>query len=122
MRQMRTRKQRKKNYLSDKYRNYIASIEWQAFRNLILKERGRKCEKCGVSQVKLQVHHLTYVNLGHEKFEDVQVLCKPCHDAIHFPPLSQRRQEDPLPEFIRWFSKSLRRDGLESLSQSLVKR
>lgn len=44
---------------------------------------GCRCEECGATDVALHVHHLTYVNLGDEKDEDLKVLCEPCHKSKH---------------------------------------
>lgn len=65
----------------DKYKNYIASPEWQALRKRIIAER-KVCEICG-SEKMLQVHHKTYENFEHEKDEDLQLLCHECHCKVH---------------------------------------
>ena len=75
----------------DEYALYLNSIHWKQFRRWIMRERGGSCEDCGISNVwavhsyksPLQVHHVSYVNVGHEKPEDVRVLCKFCHDGEH---------------------------------------
>jgi len=33
--------------------------------------------------VRLDVHHLLYDRLGHEKLSDLIVLCRLCHNAFH---------------------------------------
>ena len=65
---------------SEEYVDYIQSNEWrQRCRNLIRK-RGRRCEKCGGNGKVLEVHHLTYERLGHERDEDLEVVCRGrCH-------------------------------------------
>lgn len=73
---------------SDFYKRYIHSDEWKQ------KEQDRmaidefKCVMCGRPSEKtrhgLQVHHITYRNLGHEDvLTDLVTLCAPCHKKMH---------------------------------------
>ncbi len=64
------------------YQRYINSDLWRRVRLWKIGLVGGKCEKCS-SDVNLQVHHLTYDRLGAERAEDLQVLCKPCHERAH---------------------------------------
>ena len=64
------------------YRKYIKSDEWQAVRARALRHYRRRCCECG-SRDELQVHHRTYVRIGRERMEDLEVLCKWCHMARH---------------------------------------
>ena len=42
------------------------------------------CECCTVSNVPLNVHHITEVQFGGSDDEvNLQLLCKPCHDIVH---------------------------------------
>ena len=54
-----------------KYHKYIDSAEWKVFRIAIFAQRGARCERCWTTHGPLQLHHLHYGNLGHEKPEDV---------------------------------------------------
>lgn len=80
-------KAREKNLAAEKRRNeyleYLNSDKWRAFRLGIMKERGRKCEKCGQDKGEIHAHHLTYERFMNELPEDIQLLCKPCHMAVH---------------------------------------
>lgn len=79
------------------YHEYITSLYWKRKRieRLLLAETcdfpaGIKCEHrdCGlfVPLNTINVHHLTYDNLGHESMEDLAVYCRPCHAFTHgFP-------------------------------------
>lgn len=70
--------------LSENYLNYIRSDEWKMKRQHILYIRHNTCEKCGNRvDYRFHVHHLTYKNLGHEKDEDLMLLCEHCHSNIH---------------------------------------
>lgn len=66
---------------------YLKTERWRRFRDTILATRCN-CERCGLHDdcsaffycQRLDIHHLTYQNLGNEKPEDVQVLCRACHE------------------------------------------
>lgn len=63
-------------------KTYMASPEWKAKRKEKLQEVGQRCQGCS-SDERLEVHHLTYERLGHERLEDLMVLCHTCHAAEH---------------------------------------
>jgi len=63
------------------YQDYLYSDIWIERRELMIKMVG-KCELCGAIN-RLQVHHITYLNVGNEKKEDLMVVCKTCHTRIH---------------------------------------
>lgn len=64
------------------YQAYLNSPRWQAIRKRLYREYEYKCAMCG-SSINLNVHHITYENLGEEKDEDLTVLCQQCHSDIH---------------------------------------
>jgi hypothetical protein len=69
---------------SAEYVAYLRSQEWRVRRARALYLAGYKCERCGMQRGRggwLEVHHLTYERLGHERDEDLEVLCQPCHRA-----------------------------------------
>lgn len=65
-----------------KYLNYIDSNEWKGIRYALFAKRGRRCELCW-SGKQLQIHHLTYARLFHEKLTDLMILCDKCHTREH---------------------------------------
>lgn len=73
------------------YRQYIASPEWQQTRKSFLFS-NYKCNRCGVPRwlaslaydQDLHVHHLAYRNLGHEDWDDLEALCRRCHEIETF--------------------------------------
>lgn len=67
--------------LTKEYEAYLASPRWNFFRLMIIEKRVG-CEVCG-SREYLHVHHRHYNNLGHEKDEDVVLLCKTHHNKLH---------------------------------------
>jgi len=64
-----------------KYRDYISSERWREIRLEKLKSVDYRCERCGGMAV--QVHHKTYAHLGDESLDDLEALCKACHDEKH---------------------------------------
>jgi hypothetical protein len=75
------------------YAQYIASPEWQEKRKEALALSDNRCFNCGmprwlasiVYDQDLHVHHLNYQNVGNEQAEeDLQVLCRRCHEIETF--------------------------------------
>lgn len=64
------------------YAQYLASAGWRKRRNEALKLSGWQCSRCGARKG-LEVHHLTYANVGAEPPEDLEVLCGSCHEGEH---------------------------------------
>ena len=75
------------------YETWMYSKEWRQKRNRKLKEAGYKCEICGTAK-NLQVHHITYENLGYEPMDDLLVVCKKCHEKLHETDLKQKEEID----------------------------
>ena len=68
------------------YHTYIRSWQWRERRLAAMTAAGNKCQRCGADYWlgnQLEAHHLHYNSLGHERPEDVVVLCRPCHEAEH---------------------------------------
>lgn len=66
-----------------KYADYLDSPGWKLTRKEALVRAGFKCQSCGVSDIGLEVHHLTYERLGEELETDLMVLCDRCHERAH---------------------------------------
>lgn len=64
------------------YENYINSAEWDERREKYFSTHERKCYFCG-STNNVQLHHVTYENLGSESDEELEPLCRDCHMALH---------------------------------------
>jgi hypothetical protein len=69
------------------YDPYMHSAAWARRRRIALDNAGGMCQRCFVRPDDpdfgrpLEVHHLTYKNLGHEQAEDLIVLCTNCHEV-----------------------------------------
>ncbi len=68
---------------SAEYSDYMHSPEWRAFRLSVFSARGRICQKCLTTNVKMELHHKHYRNFKHELPEDVVILCQKCHAEFH---------------------------------------
>ena len=61
----------------------ISTTGWLARREQRLEIDKHKCKMCG-SESMLNVHHLSYENMGNEDIEnDLVTLCYSCHQCIH---------------------------------------
>jgi hypothetical protein len=56
---------------------YMASREWFVLRRRVMDRASGRCERCG--DPARDVNHLTYLRRFHERLEDLQALCRPCH-------------------------------------------
>ena len=65
------------------YKEYLQTHHWQKIRKIKLAEAEYRCQFCNASKCQLNVHHRTYKNLGHEKLNDLVVLCRTCHKLFH---------------------------------------
>ena len=68
--------------MDKKYIDYIKSPKWEAKKQELFKEKGKKCELCG-STKHIHVHHLTYERLYDELIIDLQPLCRTYHEKEH---------------------------------------
>lgn len=82
LRENRGSKGKKKTWKEWYYNEYLCSEHWRKRRNRSLVLANFRCKECGYNR-NLQVHHLNYKNLWHEKDEDLEVLCRSCHKHIH---------------------------------------
>lgn len=66
------------------YADYINSQEWKDRKAAYFNDHPDK-KRCLVCRRKedLNVHHLFYERLGHEKDNDLECLCEKCHDRLH---------------------------------------
>ena len=68
--------------MTEKYKKYLKSDEWNNIRIELFLSRGRQCERCA-SKNKLAIHQLTYKNIYYEEPEDLIILCQYCHRKEH---------------------------------------
>lgn len=63
------------------YYQYLKSDKWGVKRNLILELDNYECKICSCTDL-LDVHHLTYDNIGNESECDLVTLCRNCHSRV----------------------------------------
>jgi 5-methylcytosine-specific restriction endonuclease McrA len=66
-----------------RYEEHLRSSQWQSIREIKIDSVGDRCERCGNDYLQLEVHHRHYRTLGREQLEDLEVLCKKCHEDEH---------------------------------------
>lgn len=74
------------------YAEYLQSPEWQETRKQAFATHGEQCALCEMPRwlaeiaydQDLHVHHLSYARKGNEAMEDLQILCRRCHDVETF--------------------------------------
>ena len=71
------------------YKAYLQSDEWKAKRTAVRRRARGWCERCKV-RVRVDVHHLTYANVGNEPLTDLIGVCRGCHRFLH-----GRQKRDP---------------------------
>lgn len=65
------------------YKEYLKTKHWLKLKALYSYQYEiKRCRLCG-SERRLNIHHVTYENLGNETFKDLIYLCQPCHYKIH---------------------------------------
>jgi len=70
------------DYVNMPYKEYLKTDHWQRVSILAKENADNKCQLCNGEGV-LHTHHRTYENLGHEKYNDLIVLCQKCHEKFH---------------------------------------
>jgi phage terminase large subunit GpA-like protein len=76
---------KKRSKMSAEYKAYLQSSQWKSIRESILKRDKGRCVKCNSSK-QLNIHHLHYKNIFHEKEDDLITLCEACHRKEHKKP------------------------------------
>jgi hypothetical protein len=74
------------------YQDYLSSRDWGRWRESYWKRHpDGVCVRCGMTLSehrleygqRLHLHHLSYRNIGQEADDDVEAICKSCHDDEH---------------------------------------
>lgn len=66
----------------EQYSIYLQLDHWQKVKKAMYSMKSR-CHVCFIGEENLNIHHLTYENIGNEGYFDLVVLCKDCHNKIH---------------------------------------
>lgn len=68
--------------MTEWYVEYLKGPHWRGVREWALERAGRRCQVC-TSELRINVHHNNYANLGKEGPSDLIVLCEICHTRHH---------------------------------------
>lgn len=66
----------------EKYNAYLCSREWAEKRESVRRRSKDMCERCRSRPMEI-CHHLTYARKYNETLEDLQSLCRACHEFTH---------------------------------------
>jgi 5-methylcytosine-specific restriction endonuclease McrA len=83
-----------KNRFTRKYKKYIKSKRWAKKRAKKLSQTSQtkpsgvilyQCDRCRneFPAISIEIHHMTYKHLKHERMRELAVLCKNCHAQVH---------------------------------------
>lgn len=64
------------------YKRYLRSNAWAIRKNTYYRRHNRQCAACG-SWKRIQLHHVSYENLGKEPDQDLVPLCYRDHRSAH---------------------------------------
>lgn len=68
----------------EQYQEYLKSEHWTDVKKAMRRLKSvPKCELCGTIDEMLDVHHISYENIGYENQSDLCVLCHSCHKKVH---------------------------------------
>lgn len=73
------------------YRRYLRSAAWQRKRAAVILRSKGACERCGLWPV-VNVHHLSYRNVGNEPLSDLLGVCSRCHRDLHEKDVAWRQE------------------------------
>lgn len=96
------------------YATYLQSAGWRRRRQEALTAAGWRCARCQARR-ELQVHHLTYKRIGAEQPDDLQVLCRSCHEGEHL--MQDQREHAGI--YVRVVSAALQEGRFESMADLL---
>jgi hypothetical protein len=65
------------------YQDYLKTMRWAEKRAEARAAAGDRCQLCNAGNRTLHVHHRTYERRGHERPDDLIVLCAHCHAKFH---------------------------------------
>lgn len=67
------------------YHAYLKTVQWQELKFAVYERDNYRCKQCKKSLAKMNgnVHHTTYINVYDESIDDLELVCKDCHQLIH---------------------------------------
>ena len=74
--------------MTKEYKEYLLSNEWKQKKKTLIKLYKGRCCNCEKTE-RLEVHHMTYMNIFCEPNNDLRVLCHSCHTMWHLNALTE---------------------------------
>lgn len=71
------------NEVVQTYQEYLKTKHWRKFKRNYKRQNVYICNLCEENKKVLDLHHLTYKNVGNESHGDVMYLCRECHKTVH---------------------------------------
>jgi hypothetical protein len=65
------------------YRDYLSSGHWQSIKEAYRRNRQLPQHCIGCKNLRFELHHRSYVRIGHELVGDLIPLCRECHEKVH---------------------------------------
>lgn len=96
----------------DFYQAYLNTPDWRTRRNRALKLANWQCGRCA-SKRELNVHHKTYERLGAEWDQDLEVVCRDCHEGHHLDEMSESEHR----LFLKLAASALRGHELDPIAE-----
>jgi hypothetical protein len=86
-----------------KYKKYLKTDHWQQMREKVGERAGWVCEVYGCRNYGkgLNIHHLNYARVGHEKMSDLVCVCQFHHKRIHSGESFWSKGEKIIPAFSK---------------------
>jgi len=60
-------------------------------RENIFKKKQKKCERCGIKEIKVLLVHHKDRNRKNNKIENIEILCRNCHILEHYEEINKRK-------------------------------
>ena len=88
------------------YQEYMNSLDWIELREAAKARANYTCERCGAKAK--EVHHKNYPDdFAHDHIDNLEVLCRVCHRAIHLEQkadrLARKLAAEQCPERIKLY-------------------
>lgn len=88
-----------------KYKDYLQTDYWKMVSEQARIKAHNKCQLCGCSDKKLNVHHNTYEHIGEEfkHMEDLVCLCEDCHNYFHSKKqiLDEKEKDEKVIDYLK---------------------
>ena len=68
-------------YHQERLESGFNSYQRRKARKRLVAERGHACERCGITDVSLELHHIDH-DLYHNTADNLMLICRPCHVQV----------------------------------------